>query len=163
MKQNVYLGLGSNLGDRANYLQQAIQRIAETEGIHLLRCSSIYETEPVGYTEQPSFLNQVVQVMTTLAPEPLLRILQRIELDLGRKREIRWGPRTIDIDILVYHDIRMQTETLTLPHPRMNERTFVLIPLSEIAPTLKLPGDTMTVEERCEMFKGEGVQKWKSK
>jgi 2-amino-4-hydroxy-6-hydroxymethyldihydropteridine diphosphokinase len=163
MKASVYLSLGSNLGQRADYLNQALQRIAATEEIDVIRCSSVYETDPVGYTEQPSFLNQVVQVETTLDPETLLSALQRIEQALGRKREVRWGPRTIDIDILLYNDIRVQTEKLTLPHPRMKERTFVLVPLSEVAPSLMLPGDTVTVEERCEMLKGEGVQKWTSK
>jgi 2-amino-4-hydroxy-6-hydroxymethyldihydropteridine diphosphokinase len=116
------------------------------EGIALLRTSSVYETEPVDNKEQDWFLNCAAEVSTTLQPLALLRRLQRIEDQLGRERKIPRGPRTLDIDILLYGDMVLQTDELTLPHPRMLERRFVLEPLHEISPLLKLPGSGMTVE-----------------
>jgi 2-amino-4-hydroxy-6-hydroxymethyldihydropteridine diphosphokinase len=125
------------------------------EGIALLRTSSIYETEPVENREQAWFLNCVAEVSTTLQPLALLRRLQRIEHQLGRERTVPKGPRTLDIDILLYGDTVLETEELRLPHPRMLERRFVLEPLCEIAPRLKLPGSDMTVETALHRLRDE--------
>jgi len=140
-----YLSLGSNVGDRLENLRQAMQLFCG-EGIALRCTSSIYETEPVENPEQDWFLNCVAEVSTTLEPVALLRKLQKIESQLGRERTIPKGPRTIDIDILLYGDLVLQSAQLTLPHPRMMQRRFVLEPLHEIAPTLRLPGFGKTVE-----------------
>ncbi|KQS25362.1 2-amino-4-hydroxy-6-hydroxymethyldihydropteridine diphosphokinase [Dyadobacter sp. Leaf189] len=127
----IFLLLGSNLGDRAGILKQARQMIAEKAPI--VTESSIYETEPWGLTDQPAFLNQVVEVTSTDEPELLLTHLLHIEQELGRVRKVRWGARLIDIDILYYGDTILEKEILTLPHPRLKERRFTLVPLFEIA------------------------------
>ncbi|TMZ46481.1 2-amino-4-hydroxy-6-hydroxymethyldihydropteridine diphosphokinase [Klebsiella pneumoniae] len=146
----VYLGLGSNLGDRLNHLQQAVEQLQAHPEIRVTRVSSIYETVPVGPVEQPDFLNMVVAAETTLAPEELLSAVQEIEQRLHRVRTIRWGPRTLDIDILLYGERVLRQEGLTLPHPRMEERAFVLIPLLEVAGNLRIPGSGATVQARLE-------------
>lgn len=133
-----YLALGTNIEPRESFLRRALEFLRK-ERIHIIKESSIYETAPVGYTEQADFLNMVVEVNTVHSSEELLNICQAIEKELGRERLIRFGPRTIDLDILVYNDENKKTERLTIPHPRMHERGFVLIPLHEIAPDLKLP------------------------
>lgn len=134
----VYLGLGSNLGDRANYLGEAISSLARPT-ITIEAISSIYETEPWGVMDQPLYWNQVLEIQTTLEPLDLLHLCQEIEHQLGRERKVRWGSRTIDIDLLIYDNIVSETEELTLPHPLLEEREFVLAPLREIAPNLVLP------------------------
>lgn len=159
---SMFLSLGSNLGDKESNLQKAIHLLQQEQGIVLLKCSSIYETEPVGYTEQDLFLNIVVEGKTTYSPEELLEITQGIERRLGRTREIRFGPRTIDIDILLYHNRRIHKHHLMIPHPRMKERAFVMIPLAEIAGDLKLPGETKQVAELVVNLPKEGVYRWKS-
>jgi 2-amino-4-hydroxy-6-hydroxymethyldihydropteridine diphosphokinase len=128
----VLLGLGANLGDPRRQLAQAVARIRAL--LDDVRVSSVYRTEPVGHREQPDFHNLVVGGWTTLQPEALLRALLAIEDDLGRARSFPNAPRTIDIDLLAYGDVVMRTAALTLPHPRMAERGFVLHPLAEIAP-----------------------------
>lgn len=135
MKANkIYLGLGSNLGDREKNLEKAISEISEFASVVLK--SSVYESKPVGYTDQDDFLNMVIEIESELAPRELLGKLLQIESNLGRVRTIKNGPRTIDVDILLYGDLSLNEEDLIIPHPRMNERNFVLIPLSEIAPEL---------------------------
>ena len=126
------ISLGSNVGERERYLHQAVERLHGTNGVRVQACSKIYETDPVGYTEQPPFLNMVVKVGTTLSAAALFRQMKRIESDLGRERVIRWGPRTIDLDLLLFGKQQIETPDLTVPHPRMNERLFVLIPLLEV-------------------------------
>ena len=135
----VFLGLGSNLGDKSGNIREAVVRLSDIPTIHVAKVSSLYETAPVGVEDQPDFLNAVAQVETDLPPLELLQIIMKIEKDMGRVRNLRWGPRVIDIDILIYDEIRMDTEELILPHPRMMERAFVLAPLAEIAPELRLP------------------------
>jgi len=144
--QVAYLSLGSNLGDRLEHLRQGCQALAKL-GSHIRATSSVYETEPVDFAEQGWFLNCAVEVETTLPPLELLRAVQQIERSQGRQREIPKGPRTLDIDILLYGDRTMQEEQLMLPHPRMHERRFVLEPLREIAPALRIPRIEKTVEE----------------
>ena len=134
-----YIGFGSNIGDRLAYIQSAIHTLSETEGITLQKTSSIYTTDPVGYEAQAQFLNGVAAIQTSLSPLSLLHTLKDIETTIGRKRRIRWGPREIDLDILIYGDLCVQTEKLVIPHPEMHLRGFVLVPLAEIAPDLVHP------------------------
>ena len=138
--KKVYLGLGTNLGDRTGYLSQAIQQLVNNPHIELIKKSSVYETAPIGYVQQEPFLNMVLEVFTSLKPFDLLVLCQEIELLLNRKKTVRWGPRTIDIDILLYENLYMATEALTIPHPRIEERAFVLVPLQEIAPAIEING-----------------------
>lgn len=127
-----YLSMGSNIGNKLYYLMEGLIMIDALEDVRLSLVSSFYETEPWGYTEQDTFYNIAVEVRTNLLPFELLRKLQDIETKLHRKREVRWGPRTIDIDIIFYDDLVMDTEGLILPHPRYHERKFVLAPLYEV-------------------------------
>lgn len=161
MQNQAYIALGSNIEDRYNYLTNAINELNKHEKIKVVNISSVYETDPVGYTEQSPFLNMVVSVSTTLTPQELLAECLRIELVLGRKREIMWGPRTVDLDILLYNQENMETDTLIIPHPRMHERAFVLIPLLEIASHLSATWlRDINIEEFQEK---EGVRLWKRK
>ena len=128
-----YLGLGSNIGDRAHQLQQAIRIIDQYQYIDVTSISPIYETEPVGYTDQPQFLNLCIEIETTLNPQELLKRCLETEEALHRVRKIRWGPRTLDVDILLYGNEIIEEDNLIIPHPRMVERAFVLIPLNDIA------------------------------
>lgn len=134
-----YLGLGSNLGDKETYLNQAVKALDETRGCQVEKVSSYLVTEPYGGVEQDDFLNACLCLKTYLSPEELLRRLHEIEQDAHRERIIRWGPRTLDLDILLYDDLILETEELILPHMDMENREFVLKPLSEIAPNLRHP------------------------
>jgi 2-amino-4-hydroxy-6-hydroxymethyldihydropteridine diphosphokinase len=134
-----FLGLGSNLGSPAEQILAAFGRIAETPGVTLLRCSSLYRTAPIGYADQPDFVNAVVEIATDLAPDDLLAAMLDIEHSHGRIREFQNAPRTLDVDLLLYGDLVMDTETLSLPHPRAHQRAFVLHPLLEIAPHCHIP------------------------
>jgi len=140
MIQNAYVGLGSNLGDRAGYLLRAVRSMLDA-GLDVIRLSSIYETDPVEYEEQPAFLNMVAELRgsTLPSPEQTLARLLRIEYALGRVRDVPLGPRTIDLDLLIFKDTRSDTEFLKLPHPRIAARRFVLVPLAELAPDLVHP------------------------
>lgn len=140
-----YIGLGSNLGDRMATLRTAVLRL-ETLG-RIAGISSLYETEPIGYLEQPPFLNAVVALDTELAPGELLSALLRIERDLGRKRSFPNAPRTLDLDLLLVDDLVLDIPELTLPHPRLHERAFVLVPLAELAPEMVHPGSGQTVRD----------------
>ena len=143
----VYIGLGTNIEPRESYLKKAIHQLFQHDAINITKQSSIYETEPVGFTEQSHFLNMVLEINTSLTPLALLDVCQGIESHLGRERVIRFGPRTIDLDILLYNNENMKTERLTIPHPRMHERGFVLTPLAEIAPNAILPPIGTTSKE----------------
>ncbi|HET9588690.1 MAG TPA: 2-amino-4-hydroxy-6-hydroxymethyldihydropteridine diphosphokinase [Anaerolineales bacterium] len=132
MDNTVYLALGSNLGDRLANLKRAIAALSPQ--MEVKAKSHVYETPPWGFEDQPKFLNQVIQVNTYLAPEPLLKHLKRLEVTLGRKATFPNGPRLIDIDILFYDDLVLNTPSLEIPHPRLHERGFVLLPLADIAP-----------------------------
>jgi len=128
----VYIGLGSNVGDRHRNCLTAIELLRQN-GLLVARQSSMHETEPWGVTDQPEFVNMTVETETDLAPIKLLEVLKKIEKDMGRQDTMKWGPRIIDLDILLYDDIIMKTDSLTIPHSLMHERAFVLRPLSEIA------------------------------
>lgn len=130
---DVYLSLGTNIGEREQNLKEAVQRLQNQQGIYIQAVSSVYETAPVGFIDQPSFLNLCLYIKTDASPFELLEKCQSIENELGRVREIRFGPRIIDLDILLYNQENMVTDKLTIPHPRMFERAFVLVPLMEIA------------------------------
>jgi 2-amino-4-hydroxy-6-hydroxymethyldihydropteridine diphosphokinase len=162
MNNRVFIGLGSNINDRVFYLKSAIEALVKFENIELINFSSIYETDPVGFTEQDPFLNMVVEINTNLRAQEALQIIQTIERDFGRKREIKWGPRTLDLDILLYNQENIETEELTVPHPRMGERGFVIIPLMEIDDNLVIQGYKI-----IDIYNGlkdrDGVQKWKQK
>ena len=131
-----YIGLGSNLGDRLAYLQSAVDRLDATDGVEVVAVSRVYETAPVGGPPQGAYLNAVVAVETQLDPHELLALAQRTERDAQRVRAEHWGPRTLDVDLLLYDDVRRADPELTLPHPRMWERGFVLAPLRDVAPAL---------------------------
>lgn len=134
-----YLSLGSNAGDRRQMLERALARLEASGQVIVLRQSSLYETEPVGKTDQPWFYNLVAEIQTRLTPHELLDLAQAVERDLGRTRDVRWGPRTVDIDIVLYGGEQVSTPRLAVPHPEMARRRFVLLPLVEIAPDLALP------------------------
>ncbi|HAQ06149.1 MAG TPA: 2-amino-4-hydroxy-6-hydroxymethyldihydropteridine diphosphokinase, partial [Bacillus bacterium] len=139
MENHAYIALGSNMGDRFGYLKKAILLLEGHEKIKVVNTSSIFETDPVGYTDQDQFLNMAIHVLTSLKPLELLDACLRVEEETGRKRDIRWGPRTLDLDILLYNHENIETEKLTIPHPRMSERAFVILPLIEMNPNIKLP------------------------
>lgn len=142
-----WIGLGSNVGDRLGHLRRGLGHIAKLPGTALLSVSSVYECEPVGKTDQPRFLNAAAAIEAGLEPHDLLREFLRIERLCGRERLERWGPRTLDLDILVVEDRVVCSAGLIIPHPRLLERAFVLLPLAEIAPDLVVPGGTATVAE----------------
>jgi len=127
-----FVALGSNIDDREHYLQQAIAELNAHAGISVIAQSGIYETEPVGYVDQAAFLNMVIEISTTLPADELLTAMLSIENRLGRTRDLRWGPRTLDLDLLIYGEQRLSTPDLIIPHPRMYERAFVLVPLAEV-------------------------------
>jgi 2-amino-4-hydroxy-6-hydroxymethyldihydropteridine diphosphokinase len=142
----VHIGIGSNLGDREEHCLKAIRLFPE-KGVLVRRRSSVYETEPWGVKDQARFLNMAIEGETALTPARLLEVLKMIEDEVGRVETYRWGPRVIDLDILLYDDLVMSTPELTIPHPRMHEREFVLRPLAEIAPDKTHPVLKKTVKE----------------
>jgi len=156
MSHLVYLALGANLGDRLTNLRLAIQALPPS--VRLLSASPVYETPPWGYLDQPAFLNQVIQARTDLSPLDLLDLLKRLEERLGRLPGIRYGPRLIDLDILLYDDLQLETPTLTVPHPRLAERAFVLAPLADLAPDLIPPGASLTVRQMLERLDRSGIE-----
>jgi 2-amino-4-hydroxy-6-hydroxymethyldihydropteridine diphosphokinase len=132
--RRAYLGIGTNLGDRLAFLQGAVDGLAATTGITVIGVSRVYETDPVGGPEQPDFLNAVVAIDTALGAHELLVECQRLEQEAHRVRGARWGPRTLDVDLILYGDEQIDTADLAVPHPRAGERAFVLVPLADLAP-----------------------------
>lgn len=130
-----YIGLGSNLGQREDFIERAIESVAKAPGIVLRRRAGIYETEPVGISDQPWFLNTVIEIETDLTPQKLLALCKQVEHALGRRERQRYGPREIDLDILLYGDLVVNEKDLQIPHAHLHRRRFVLVPLAEIAPT----------------------------
>lgn len=142
-----FIGLGSNMGDREANLENAAARVASIPGVTVLRKSSIAETEPVDYRDQPRFLNRIIIIETSLAPRDLLAVLQRCETELGREKSFPKGPRSIDLDILLYDDILLATAELTIPHPEIRNRPFILVHLVELEPELADPATGMPYRE----------------
>ncbi len=136
----VYLGLGSNLDDPENHLNSALEHIANIDQTTIASSSSFYKSPPLGPQDQPDFINCVVKLETDLTAHILLEALQEIENQHGRKREIRWGPRTLDLDILLFGDMTINDDNLTIPHPQLAYRDFVLVPLNEIESDIIIPG-----------------------
>jgi 2-amino-4-hydroxy-6-hydroxymethyldihydropteridine diphosphokinase len=156
-----YIGLGSNIEDREHYLQEAVRELQEHPEVRVTGQSSMYETDPVGFTEQDPFLNMVIEVRTSLQASSLFERMQAAELGLGRKREIRWGPRTIDLDLLLFDEWTQSDPELMLPHPRMLERAFVLVPLYEVMQR-SAPEQAARLYSHLERVEGkEGVRLWK--
>jgi len=161
-----YLGLGTNMGARVEYLHGACQILSENESISITKKSKIYETKAWGYTDQADFLNMCLEIETTLDTYELLEVCQEVEKKLNRERIIRWGPRTIDVDILFFNDIILDDEKLLIPHPRISERAFVLIPLVDLNSNLKIKEVTienylnsLTCEEREQVKEYVGDEK----
>jgi len=153
-----YLGLGSNIGDREAALQTALDQL-NGPGLRLLRKSSLYETEPIGFLDQGWFLNMVAEFETDLFPKQLLLRMQKVERRMGRIRTIRNGPRTIDIDILLYGKAVVKTDELEIPHPRYRERRFTLAPLAELSPALRDPVTKQTMAQMLAVLSGQSIRK----
>jgi 2-amino-4-hydroxy-6-hydroxymethyldihydropteridine diphosphokinase len=159
-QSRVFIGLGSNQGERNQWLARARARLQNAGEIKLLKASSLYETEPHGFLAQPSFLNQVIEVATTLSPQSLLARLLKIENGLGRVRAQRWGPRNIDLDLLAYGGHEIVSATLRLPHPEIPHRRFVLEPWREIAPDFRIAKWQLTVAELLAQCEDRGQVLW---
>jgi 2-amino-4-hydroxy-6-hydroxymethyldihydropteridine diphosphokinase len=158
VSHTVFLALGTNLGDRPANLRAAIAALPPS--IVVRQSSPVYETPPWGFTDQPAFLNMAVKAETRLEPAALLATLKRIEQELGRAPTVRWGPRIIDMDILFYDDLVLETPEATIPHPRLHERAFVLIPLADIAPDLRHPVLGKTVAEMLAECDTSGIKQY---
>jgi len=154
----VYIGLGTNQGDRLSNLEMAINSLSPA--VIPLMLSAIYETPPWGYLDQPQFLNQVLNARTGLEPVDLLVHLKEVEQRIGRKPTFRYGPRLIDLDILFYDDLTLETPGLTIPHPNLHERAFVLVPLAEIAPDLRHPVLDKTISELLATVDMQGIHRY---
>lgn len=156
--KRVYLGLGSNMGDREKLLQSALDALHSPE-LQLKRVSSLYETEPIGFRDQGWFLNIAAEFETELFPKQLLHRMQKVELTLGRVRSVKNGPRTIDIDILLYGNAVIKSEELEIPHPRYRERRFTLAPLAELNPALRDPVTGQSMAEMLEALTGQAIRR----
>lgn len=153
-----FLGLGSNLGDRLDHLQRAVDLLDDDDATRVEAVSSVYETDPVGGPEQGPYLNIALRVVTRRSPRRLLGLCNEVEAALGRVREERWGPRTVDVDVLLYGDRVLRTPRLEVPHPRMTERPFVLVPLMEVAPGQRLPCGDSVATALARLAPVEGVR-----
>lgn len=156
----VYIALGSNLGNRPDNLESAIRHLMP--GVRILRCSPVYETPPWGYEDQPEFLNQVIEVETDFSPEELLQHVKGVETKVGREDSFRFGPRLIDIDILFYEDLIINSPPLSIPHPCIPERAFVLVPLADLAPEFRHPGCEEKIEKLLKKVDRDGIHYFSS-
>lgn len=147
MKKAVYIGLGSNLGSKVKNLQNAVDEIKAVYGINIRKISSLYSSKAWGNTKQADFVNQLIEIETEIPPMELLYILQDIEIKMGRQRKEKWGPRVIDLDIILYGNEILDSLELKIPHPYIRERLFVLVPLQEINPEIIFPDDGAKIKE----------------
>jgi 2-amino-4-hydroxy-6-hydroxymethyldihydropteridine diphosphokinase len=158
-----FIALGSNLNSPESQVIRAFQSIEQLPETRVIKKSSLYKTAPVGYSDQPDFINAVVEIETELAPETLMEALLKIELEFGRERPFANAPRILDLDLLLYDDLILQTQNLTLPHPRMHLRGFVMLPLAEVAPDLSLPDFSLpfggNVVKLADLHKNQGIEK----
>jgi 2-amino-4-hydroxy-6-hydroxymethyldihydropteridine diphosphokinase len=157
MKHTVYIALGTNMGDRLDNLQAALRSLPTA--VTVTDESPVYETPPWGYEDQPAFLNMVVKGETSLEPEALLTYLKQLEAKLGRESNFRWGPRLIDLDILFYDDLVLDTPPLVIPHPRLHERAFVLVPLADVAPQFVHPVFQQEVNKFLSEIDTQGIKR----
>lgn len=160
MVKKAFIGLGSNMGDKEANIGKALEMLGASPGIRLKGTASLYRTDPVGYLDQDWFLNTVTRVETELDPHQLLKLLLAIEDRLGRVRTIRWGPRPVDLDLLLYGGEEIHSPGLIIPHPRMCERAFVMAPLAELAPGLVFPGRGTAAELAGKLAKEQWIEKY---
>jgi len=158
MNHTIYIALGTNLGERMNNLRTAITTLSPD--VTVLAESHVYETPPWGFEDQPAFLNMVAKAETGLEPEVLLGYLKQIEVKLGREKTVRWGPRLIDLDILFYDDLIIESPPLVIPHPRLHERAFVLVPLVDVAPEVVHPVFQMNVSNLLAKIDAQGISRY---
>ncbi|MBO8136992.1 MAG: 2-amino-4-hydroxy-6-hydroxymethyldihydropteridine diphosphokinase [Desulfotomaculum sp.] len=158
-----YIGIGGNIGNVKQTIARALELLHSPPAVKVLKTAPLYRTAPVGYQNQDWFLNTAAKVETELNAHQLLNKMQQIEESLMRRRTIRWGPRTIDLDLLIFDDLEINTPELTLPHPRMTERAFVMVPLADINPTLKMPGGKTAAELAGELKKVQEIYKLETK
>ncbi|MEK7397821.1 MAG: 2-amino-4-hydroxy-6-hydroxymethyldihydropteridine diphosphokinase [Candidatus Poribacteria bacterium] len=154
-----YIGLGSNIGDKSDNIKRALEILDQFDGLKIVKISSFYETEPVGYEDQDWFVNAVAKIDTVLSPEQLLIVFKKVEKLIGRKDRIRWGPREIDLDLLFYDQMLIDIPNLIVPHPRLHERAFVLVPLAEIASDLVHPVIKKTIAELLSELQSQKIVK----
>lgn len=154
-----YIGLGSNLGNKVKNIKKAVELLKSRKGVKVVKMSSLYETNPVGFKKQPNFINAVVAVETDKPPDELLEITKAIEREVGRQKTFPWGPRLIDLDILLYNRLTYKNDKLNLPHPEVKKRAFVLVPLAEIAGDEVLPEGVAVKELLAKLGKIDGVKK----
>lgn len=162
MAVKVYIGIGSNMGDKEDNIREALGLLERDGRVSALEIAPLYKTDPVGYADQDWFLNTVAAVKTDLSPRELLGLLMGIERQMGRERTIRWGPRVIDLDILLYGDAVVNTPDLQIPHPRIVERAFVAVPLADLDPDILLPGGKTAASLAVDLLKTQRVERYKA-
>lgn len=160
--ETVFIGIGSNLGPKEENIRRALDLMAGESGVSLIGVAPLYKTSPVGYQDQDWFLNTVAEIETVLPPRDLLAALLRIESGMGRRRAVRWGPRVIDLDILLYGDEVIKTPELEIPHPRLEERAFVVVPLSRLHPDMILPGGRTAADLAALLSGSQHVERYTS-